>query len=243
MADHCSRRSYWNEEGRDRHEFLRSVFGLLDEEGWRYSTDTGWNDWDIHIYGNFWWSIALQTVTEYHGGPKCLTRVKLLNRFVTTTVIINLIVLTLLIYHQLITGRTDLGVLVPYSAFVAFVGVARAETEAACGRTRRSRGLSRGAPADWARRNCGAADREQGRGDSGGSWLAACSATRLIMPAALLLRFAVALTGEIILCAALNLFDDWTLAEMPVRFVACGLVCGIAFLAAVSVFPTGISFA
>ena len=50
---------------------------LLEEEGWRYSTDTGWNDWDIHIYGNFWWSIALQTVTEYHGGAKCLTRVGL----------------------------------------------------------------------------------------------------------------------------------------------------------------------
>ena len=61
------------------------------------------------------------------------------------------------------------------------------------------------------------------------------------MPAALLLRFVVALTGEIILCAALNLFDDWTLAEMPVRFVACGLGCGIAFLAAVSVFPSGLS--
>jgi len=117
-----SRRSYWNEEGRGRHEFLRSVFGLLDEEGWRYSTDTGWNDWDIHIYGNFWWRIALQTVTEYHGGPKCLTRVKLLNRFVATTVLINLIVLTLLIYHQLITGRTDWAVLVPYAAFLAFVG-------------------------------------------------------------------------------------------------------------------------
>ncbi len=38
----------------------------------------------------------LQTVTEYHGGPKCLTRVALRNRFVTTTVIINLLVLTLL---------------------------------------------------------------------------------------------------------------------------------------------------
>jgi O-antigen biosynthesis protein len=118
-----SRRSYWSEEGKDRHQLLASIFALLDEEGWRYSTDTGWNEWDIHIYGNFWWSIALQTVTEYHGGAKCLTRVKLRNRFVATTVLINLIVLTLLIYHQLSTGSSDLWVLGPYAAFLVFIGL------------------------------------------------------------------------------------------------------------------------
>ena len=59
---------------------------LLEEEGWRYSTDTGWNEWDVQIYGNFWWSITLQTVTEYHGGPKCLTRAGLRYRFVPTTI-------------------------------------------------------------------------------------------------------------------------------------------------------------
>ena len=93
----------------------------MDEEGWRYSTDTGWNDWDIHIYGNFWWSIALRTVTEYHGGPKCLTRVALRNRFVTTTVIINLVALTLLMYHQLNTGRPNLWVLLGYLLFLFFL--------------------------------------------------------------------------------------------------------------------------
>src|SRR6266446_4657821 len=67
-----SRRIFWSEQGSDRHYLLGSLFQLLDEEGWRYSTDTGWNEWDIQIYGNFWWSVALQTVTEYHGGGKCL---------------------------------------------------------------------------------------------------------------------------------------------------------------------------
>ena len=118
-----TRRSYWSEEGKDRHHLLGSILKLLDEEGWRYSTDTGWNEWDIHIYGNFWWSIALQTVTEYHGGAKCLTRVALRNRFVTTTVIINLVVLTLLIYHQLNTGRAELWVMLAYVGFVAFLAL------------------------------------------------------------------------------------------------------------------------
>lgn len=58
------------------------------------------------------------------------------------------------------------------------------------------------------------------------------------MRALLLVRFAVLLALEIALCAALHFFDDWTLAEMPIRFVACGLICGIAFLFAASAFPT-----
>ena len=50
---------------------------MLETEGWRYSTDTGWKSWDVQIYGNLWWNLRLRTVTEYHGGPKCLTRVRL----------------------------------------------------------------------------------------------------------------------------------------------------------------------
>lgn len=116
-----SRRVFWSEQGRDRHYLLGAIFELLDEEGWRYSTDSGWNEWDIQIYGNFWWSIALQTVTEYHGSGKCLTRVRLRNRFVTTTIIFNLIVLSLLIYRQLNISHVDLWVLVPYMLFLAFL--------------------------------------------------------------------------------------------------------------------------
>jgi alpha-1,6-mannosyltransferase len=56
-----------------------------------------------------------------------------------------------------------------------------------------------------------------------------------------LLRFLFALVAELALLGALNLFDDWTLAEMPVRFVTAGLLCGMAFLVAASDFPAGIS--
>lgn len=117
----ASRRVYWSEEGRDRHYLLGAIFQLLEEEGWRYSTDTGWNDWDIKIYGNFWWSVALQTVTEYHGGPKCLTRVRLRSRFVPTTVIFNLIILSLLIYRQVNISHIDLWFMIPYGLFLVFL--------------------------------------------------------------------------------------------------------------------------
>jgi alpha-1,6-mannosyltransferase len=56
-----------------------------------------------------------------------------------------------------------------------------------------------------------------------------------------LIRFSIALFAEILLCASLNFFDDWTLEEMPVKFVAFAMLCGIAYLAAVSSFPFQIS--
>src|SRR5206468_6407731 len=106
-AGSLSRRVFWNEQRRDRHYLLGALFESLEEEGWRYSTDSGWNDWDIQIYGNFWWSIALQTVTEYHGGGKCLTRVRLRNRMVITMIIFSLIAISLLIYLQVKVSRVD----------------------------------------------------------------------------------------------------------------------------------------
>jgi hypothetical protein len=54
-------------------------------------------------------------------------------------------------------------------------------------------------------------------------------------------RFAFALLCEVALCAALNLYDDWTLQEMPVRFVTCGIACGIAFLFSTAHFPNWLS--
>jgi len=56
-----------------------------------------------------------------------------------------------------------------------------------------------------------------------------------------LVRFAIALIAEILLCASLNLFDDWTLEEMPVKFVAAGMLCGIAYFVAVAKFPDSAS--
>jgi len=52
-----------------------------------------------------------------------------------------------------------------------------------------------------------------------------------------LLRFFLALALEIGFCAALNLFDDWTLQEMPVRFVATGIAAGLAFLFTAAQWP------
>ncbi|MDP9003678.1 MAG: hypothetical protein M3N12_02685, partial [Verrucomicrobiota bacterium] len=56
-----------------------------------------------------------------------------------------------------------------------------------------------------------------------------------------LVRFVIALTAAILCCASLNFFDDWTLEEMPVKFVAAAMIGGIAYFVAVREFPFGAS--
>ncbi len=51
------------------------------------------------------------------------------------------------------------------------------------------------------------------------------------------IRFGVAIATELILLAALKFFDDWTLESMPVKFVGCAVVAGVAYFAAASQFP------
>ncbi len=89
---------FWNEEGKGREALLAATIETLENEGWSYSMDTGWKEWDIQIYGSFWWGVTLRSVTEYHGGPKCLTRVALATRMVATTFLLNFLMVSFLIY-------------------------------------------------------------------------------------------------------------------------------------------------
>lgn len=116
-------RRYWNETGVGREALIEEVVKALETESWRYSTDTGWKDWDILIYGNLWWNIRIKTVTEYHGGPKCLTRVRASYSPVVTTVLVNVILLMILAYRQAFahTPLHDYWALAAYGAFLLFV--------------------------------------------------------------------------------------------------------------------------
>jgi GT2 family glycosyltransferase len=95
---------FWNEEGHGREKLLASTTELLESEGWSYSLDTGWNDWDAQIYGSFWWIVRLRTVTEYHGGPKCLTRATLRLRMGGAAIMANFLAFCLLAYQQFLGG-------------------------------------------------------------------------------------------------------------------------------------------
>lgn len=109
-----SKLNYWSENGHGREALLPEIVAALEAEGWSYSTDTGWKPWDIQIYGSFWWGVQLRSVTEYHGGPKCLTRIHLKTRMVATTLLVNLVILGILGYRQTITPGGDLWLWIPY---------------------------------------------------------------------------------------------------------------------------------
>jgi glycosyltransferase involved in cell wall biosynthesis len=115
----AARLDFWNETGTGRERLLEEIFTLLELEGWRYSSDTGWKSWDVLIYGNFWWTVQLATVTEYHGGPKCLTRVHLRDQMVPTTFLVNFIVVSVLIYRWAVQGSVDAWLWIPYGLFLA----------------------------------------------------------------------------------------------------------------------------
>jgi hypothetical protein len=118
-----SRLDFWNEKGAGREQLITEVFALLETEGWRYSADTGWKDWDVQIYGNQFWSITLRTVTEYHGGPKCLTRVHLGSKPVVTTVLVNAVILCMFLYRAAVSSNLDLGItgMVLKAAYLIFL--------------------------------------------------------------------------------------------------------------------------
>jgi hypothetical protein len=114
-----SRLNFWNEEGLGREILLKEIIQALESEGWSYSMDTGWKEWDIQIYGSFWWGIRLSSVTEYHGGPKCLTRVALSIRMVATTIFVNLLILGSLIYQFFMAPSGTLWYLILYGMILS----------------------------------------------------------------------------------------------------------------------------
>ena len=118
-----SRLDFWNETGKGREELLTEIFAMLENEGWRYSSDTGWKEWDAQIYGNQFWSIQLRTVTEYHGGPKCLTRVRLKSRPVALTVLVLAVALAALLYRQAFTAHDDILLWTLFAGLVLWLGV------------------------------------------------------------------------------------------------------------------------
>ena len=108
---------FWSENGHGRELLLQEIVKSLESEGWNYSLDTGWKNWDAQIYGSFWWGVQLRSVTEYHGGPKCLTRVHLKTRMVATTFLLSFILLGILAYQQFFIPESSWWPWIPYVLF------------------------------------------------------------------------------------------------------------------------------
>ncbi len=88
---------FWSENGKGRHDLLAGMVDLLESEGWRYSIDPGWTDSDLEVFGNRWWKLNFRSANEYHGGPKVLTRARLVLRLSAFAKIVGGGILTLFV--------------------------------------------------------------------------------------------------------------------------------------------------
>jgi hypothetical protein len=122
-AGSTTRFEFWNEEGHGRERLLTETTRLLEDEGWSYSLDTGWNDWDVQIYGSFWWIIRLRTVTEYHGGPKCLTRATQHLRMGGANLLVNFLLLLTLAYQHFLGSGIPWWMAGGYGAWLVFLAL------------------------------------------------------------------------------------------------------------------------
>ncbi len=66
---------YWSGQF-DRIELLHRIGQEVHAAGWRYRVDSGWNKWDMEIYGSRYAKARLTTATEKYGGGNMTTRVR-----------------------------------------------------------------------------------------------------------------------------------------------------------------------
>ena len=65
---------YWSERPVERVGFLRHLMARLDQRGWPYKADSGWDAFDLEVYGRRWAQARLTTVVEAH--PRGRRRVR-----------------------------------------------------------------------------------------------------------------------------------------------------------------------
>jgi GT2 family glycosyltransferase len=66
---------YWNTY-HDRVVLLQKIKEEVAGAGWRMRLDSGWNEWDMEIYGSRYVKVRVTTMSEHHDGRGMLTRVR-----------------------------------------------------------------------------------------------------------------------------------------------------------------------
>lgn len=69
--------NYWVEKNVDRITFLSTIQDRLEKEGWSYRVDSGWNRYDLEIFGSRWSNIQLTTASEPYANGKQVIKCKL----------------------------------------------------------------------------------------------------------------------------------------------------------------------
>ncbi|CAN5518992.1 hypothetical protein BH10PLA1_BH10PLA1_18830 [soil metagenome] len=122
-ADDHGTLCYWS-SNEDRIRLLQQITGEVQKAGWRMRVDSGWNDWDLEIYGSRYTKVRITSASEHHGHG-LLTRVRIeqhMSKFCLVLLVASLMLCTLLLVHIWPFSRP--AVLVPM-AVLAMYGVNR----------------------------------------------------------------------------------------------------------------------
>jgi hypothetical protein len=96
---------YWSEApGHDRIHLLSKIADEVRSLGWRVRLDSGWQPWDLEIYGSRYVKVRLLTATEHHDQVKHgkLTRVRvrpLMSNFTKVLLVASLMLAGLIWMH------------------------------------------------------------------------------------------------------------------------------------------------
>src|SRR5947207_5811931 len=55
---------YWSRNETSRLEFIQALASTLERTNWPHKEDTGWNDYDIEVFGNRWSRVPLTAAIE-----------------------------------------------------------------------------------------------------------------------------------------------------------------------------------
>lgn len=112
---------YWSKDS-DRFVLLKQITREVRAAGWRLRLDSGWNTWDMEIYGSRYVNLQISTATEEHHGIGKLTRVRVrarMSNFCRALLCASLILAGLLLLHMWPFSRS--AVLIPLAWWAMFV--------------------------------------------------------------------------------------------------------------------------
>jgi len=72
---------YWADPPIDRLAFVTAILRKLDQQRWPNKPDSGWNDFDVEVFGGRWSNVQITTVAEAHPNRKQLLRCRLRPRW------------------------------------------------------------------------------------------------------------------------------------------------------------------
>jgi hypothetical protein len=114
---------YWSKDF-DRLPVLERMKQEVKANKWRARIDSGWEGWDMEIYGSRYVKVRITTATEHHHGVGKLTRVRvqpLMSNFCKVLLIASTILAALLLLQDYLWPFSRTAVLIPLTWWTMYL--------------------------------------------------------------------------------------------------------------------------